>query len=122
MKNYEALFALIPNLTEEKVGNLLSRFEKRVKDYGGELIKYEKWGNKKLPFTFQKHKTLKEAFYLLMVFKGTGETVNALRDAFRIQEEVVRYLIVRAEEAELPLIEEPILPAEVIEEESLGQP
>jgi small subunit ribosomal protein S6 len=122
MENYEALFALVPNLTEEKVENLLSRFEKRVKDHGGELVKCEKWGSKKLPFTFQRHKALKEAFYVLLVFKGTGETVNSLRDAFRIQEEVIRHLILRAKEAELPLIEESTFPAEPAKEESLGQP
>jgi len=122
MENYEALFALAPNLTEEKVESLLSRFEKRVKDHGGELVKCEKWGSKKLPFTFQKHKALKEAFYVLLAFKGTGETVNSLRDAFRIQEEVIRHLILRAREVELPPVEESAFPAGPVQEESLGQP
>lgn len=96
MTDYEAIIVLTPALGDDKIDSLLSRFEKKITDNGGEMGSVEKWGRKKLNFIFQKHKNLKEGFFVLLNFKGVGNTVNSLRDAFRVQEEVVRHQIARA--------------------------
>ena len=102
MINYDAIIVLAPGLTEEKMDSLLAKFEKKIVDNGGEAGKIEKWGMKRLNFEFKKHKGIREGFYLLMQFGGTGKAVTALRDTLRIQEEVIRQIITRAPEAPAP--------------------
>ena len=125
MVNYDALCAFDPRIAEDKLEPLLARFEKKITDNEGEIINIEKWGLKRLPFTFSKHKDIKEANFILIKFKGGGNAVNALRDMFRIQEEIVRHVITREKEA--PKTEEITLPAAPIgvpvspAEETLGK-
>ncbi|MBI5699132.1 30S ribosomal protein S6 [Candidatus Saganbacteria bacterium] len=123
MTDYEAIIVLTPALGDDKIDALLSRFEKKIKDGGGELGSIEKWGRKRLNFIFQKHKNLKEGFFVLLNFKGVGSTVTSLRDAFRVQEEVVRHQIARATAREsAPAPAEVVFPADIkpVEESSGG--
>lgn len=123
MKEYEALCVIKANLAEEKVNSLLSRFEKKIADNGGELVKIEKMGQRRLPFRIQKHKSEKEGQYVLIKFKGVGATPNALKEEFRVQEEVIRQMITLIPEEDKVLIEEP---SEQVEQEASeevsGQP
>lgn len=123
MNDYEAIIVLTPALGDDKIDALLNRFEKKIKDSGGEPGPVEKWGRKKLNFIFQKHKNLKEGFFVLLNFKGVGSTVTSLRDAFRVQEEVVRHQIARATAREsAPAPAEVVFPADIkpVEESSGG--
>ena len=120
MVNYDAIFVLIPGLPEEKIDSLIARFEKKLKDNGGEAQKTEKWGIKRLNFEFKKHKGIKEGFYVLMTFQGGGKAISALRDALRLQEEVIRHIITRAMEA--PISEEAVVFPEMTAEQPSGQP
>jgi small subunit ribosomal protein S6 len=123
MNDYEAIIVLTPALGDDKIDALMARFEKKIKDGGGELIGIEKWGRKKLNFVFQKHKNLKEGFYVLINFKGAGSTVTSLRDAFRVQEEVIRHQIARAQVREAaPAPEEVVFPSDIkpLQEQSGG--
>lgn len=124
MTDYEAIIVLTPALGDDKIDALLNRFEKKIKESGGEFGAVEKWGRKKLNFIFQKHKNLKEGFFILINFKGVGTTVNSLRDAFRVQEEVVRHQISRATLREnLPAPAEVVFPSDIKPvEESSGRP
>ncbi|HTY13619.1 MAG TPA: 30S ribosomal protein S6 [Candidatus Omnitrophota bacterium] len=121
MANYDAIIALVPSLNEEKVDGLVSRFEKRIKDNGGEVQKVEKWGMKRLNYEFKNHKGIKDGFYILIAFSGSGKAVTALRDTLRLQEEVIRQMITRAEE-EAPAAEEAVVFPDISAEQPSGKP
>ncbi|OGC03340.1 30S ribosomal protein S6 [candidate division WOR-1 bacterium RIFOXYA12_FULL_43_27] len=97
MKDYEALCILNPTLSEEKIDTIISRLEKRITDHQGEIVKVTKQGVKKLAFTFSRYKKLKDGFFLLVEFKGIGTTPEALISLLRIQEEVLRHIVVAKE-------------------------
>jgi small subunit ribosomal protein S6 len=120
MVNYDAIFVLAPGLPEEKTDSLLAKFEKKIKDNGGEIQKTEKWGLKRLNFEFKKHKGIREGFYVLLKFAGSGKAVLALRDTLRLQEEVIRQIITCAEEETAP--EEAVVFPEISVEQPGGQP
>ncbi|KAF0132838.1 MAG: hypothetical protein FD145_1543 [Candidatus Saganbacteria bacterium] len=117
---YEAFCFIMPNINEENIDVLISKFEKKIKENGGEMEKVEKQGIKKLPFVFGKHKRIKEALLLFIKFKGDGKTVTALKDMFRIQEEVIRHLIARAKKEAVQEAEAPVVFPEM--EKPSGQP
>ncbi|MBU0573474.1 MAG: 30S ribosomal protein S6 [Candidatus Margulisbacteria bacterium] len=121
MHSYDALIVFHPQTTEEKRLAILKRFEKRITDGGGAIEKTDNWGLKRLNFRFQKHKNLREAFYVLLVFKGEGKTANLLRSALRLQEDVVRFMITRTILKAAAEPEEISFPA-APEEKPVGEP
>ena len=125
MSNYDAICIFSPFTADDKIEALLAKFEKRIKDQTGEVLKVEKWGTRKLPFTLSRHKKLKEGYYVLINFSGSGATVTSLRDAFRVQEEIVRHMITQSEKVEAPAAEPAFPEAQLIEPapaEEHGQP
>ncbi len=121
MAKYDAICVLSPGLAEEKIDALILKFEKKIKDGGGEVEKTEKWGMRKLQFVFKKHKGFKDGFFLLIKFSGEGKSVSALRDIFRIQEEVIRHIITCVVEEVIPGAEEAVVFPEMIGEQAGGQ-
>lgn len=120
MKDYEALIVIRAILTDDKVNALLARFEKKIADNGGELVKIEKLGQRRLPFRLKKHKNDKEGLYTLIKFKGGGSLVSVLGEDFRIQEDIIRHMITVVPEAEKVIAEEIAL--QPAEEGISGQP
>jgi small subunit ribosomal protein S6 len=123
MANYDAIFVLAPGLSEEKVDSLLAKFEKKIKDNGGEITRTEKWGQKRLNYEFKRYKGVKEGFYILMTFTGEGKTVSVLRETLRLQEEVMRQIITCVkEEAPAAAEEAAVVFPEISQEQPSGQP
>ncbi len=114
MKDYEAILILNPRITEEKVENIVDRLKKKITDSNGEVVKVNRQGVKKLPFTFQKHKRLKDGLYMAVDFKGIGKTSESLVPFLRLQEDIVRFMITIKEESNVAV------PAEIVPEESVS--
>ena len=110
MESYDALFAFNSQLPEEQKDLIIAKLEKKIVDLGGKTEKTEKWGHRRLPFTFSKHKQAKEGFFVLINFKGSPETPKALTNLVRVQEGVIRHMITKTKEREIPLEEEVIFP------------
>ncbi len=120
LRDYEALCVLKANLGDDKITALMTRFEKKIVESGGELVSIEKMGQKRLPFRLNKHKLEKEGFYVLIKFKGDGKASSVLKEDFRIQEDIIRSMVSRVQESPKIVIEEP--EAAPIREEISGQP
>jgi ribosomal protein S6 len=99
-----------PNLGEEKIGELVSKIEGRIKSLGGEVEKTDKWGVRKLPGRMKKAKKLTQAHYVLIYFKSESSLPKELQGFLKVTENVVRYSIFqavpKAAAAEVPSAEE----------------
>jgi len=93
LTNYEAMFILRPDLEEEKVAEIMDRFRTLLENRGGEVTRLEKWGKRRLAYEIQR---LREGLYVIFKFKGNNEIVQELDRIFKISDEVIRHLIVRA--------------------------
>lgn len=107
MNLYEAIMIFHPKTPNEKLKQILSRFENKIKDNKGEIDKTEEMSFKRLAFIPKKHKDVNEGIYVLMVFKGDGNTVAPLRNMIRIQEEIIRFSIIKKEWKKIPELEKP---------------
>lgn len=92
MTNYETMFILRPDLEEEKITETMEKFRALVENHGGEVIRLEKWGKRRLAYLIQ---NLREGFYIILKFKGGTEVVQELDRVFKITDEVIRHIIVR---------------------------
>jgi small subunit ribosomal protein S6 len=94
-RQYELVYIVSPDATEQDVADLHAQVESIIARYQGELVKTENWGRRKLAFRIGKHR---EGTYVLEVFKGTGDLTKELDRRLKVIDSVIRHLCVRVDE------------------------
>ncbi|WP_243303276.1 30S ribosomal protein S6 [Geothrix oryzisoli] len=97
MRHYETIFIASPTLTDEQSDELVKQFEGIIAEQGGELLKTDKWGRKKLAYEVQK---FSEGYYTLFEMNAGPDLIAELERRFRNNDSVIKYLSVRMDEAE----------------------
>lgn len=95
MRNYEAMYILKPELEEEALDAAIARFEEVVKKDGGEIVKTDRWGKRRLAYEV---KGYNEGIYILMNFAAPNSTSQELDRIFKIQDDVLRHLVIKKDE------------------------
>ncbi|KAB2951829.1 30S ribosomal protein S6 [Heliorestis acidaminivorans] len=95
MRNYEAMILVRPNLEEEAFLAVVDKFTNLITQEGGEIVKVDKWGKRRLQYEINK---IKEAFYVLVYFKGEPAVAQELERVMKISDDIVRFLVIRNEE------------------------
>lgn len=99
MRDYEALYILHPELTEEDYAAAVEKFNALIQANGGEVVKTDIWGKRKLAYEIPYEvKKLREGYYVLVTFKAGPELPQELERNFRIADSVLRYLVTRLPE------------------------
>ena len=88
--NYEALYILNPALDEESIAALVAKFM-AVVEAGDSAAQVEEWGKRRLAYPIN---DLMEGYYVLMTFTALPGVPAELDRQFRINENVMRSLIV----------------------------
>lgn len=96
MPIYETVFLSRQDLTEGQVKDQTEKYAKVIKDQGGKVLKEEQWGLRTLAYKINKSK---KAHYTLIEFDAPGTAVIELERLMRIDEDVMRSLSIRLEEA-----------------------
>ena len=92
MRNYELVYVVKPNSDEEVREAILNKV-KEVVATDGEIVKVDTWGTKKLAYPIAK---FTEGFYVLVNFKSAVEVPKELDRNLKINENVIRHMIVVA--------------------------
>jgi len=95
MRNYEIIFIVRPDVTEEDVDKLIAQMEGVVAGAGGKLEKVEKLGRRRLAYRVRKQR---EGFYVLFRLQGSGDTVKEFERRLKVIDTVIKYLSVRIDE------------------------
>ena len=94
-RQYELVYILPPETTEQQATDLHEQIAGIVSRMNGTIEKTENWGRRKLAYDIGRHK---EGVYLLDVVCGSGELMKELDRRLRVMDQVVRHLIVRVDE------------------------
>lgn len=92
--NYEALYILKPDLSEEQIQGLVERF-KGVVETKGTVSEVDEWGKRRLAYPIE---DLMEGYYVLMTFTAAVAVPAELDRIFRITDGVMRSMIVCKDE------------------------
>ena len=95
MRRYETIFIASPTLTDEQSDELVKQFEGIIAEQGGELLKTEKWGRKKLAYEVQK---FSEGYYTLFDMNAGNTLIAELERRFRNHDSVIKHMSVRMDE------------------------
>ena len=88
--NYEVVYILDPNLTEEATAAMVAKFKTLV-EQNGTLAEVDEWGKRHLAYPIN---DLMEGYYVLMTFTAAAAIPAELDRIFRITDGVMRSLIV----------------------------
>ena len=91
MRDYELVYVVKPVLDEEAREGVQNKIKEIIETNGGEVTKVDAWGNKKLPYPIAK---FTEGFYTLVNFKSSVELPKELDRNLKINENVIRHIIV----------------------------
>lgn len=92
MPIYESIFIINPNLSDEETGAIIKKMQDIVTKQGGELVKFEDWGKKKLAYEVRKHK---RGHYVFFQIKAAPAVIAELERNYKLTDGVIKYLTVK---------------------------
>lgn len=113
---YEIMLVIRPDLEEGEQQEVLDGLFSTINKQQGEVNKVEDWLKRKLSYEINK---LHEGHYYLIYFTGPGTMIPELEHYFRVTDAVIRYMVVKADPAD---ISEKTMPVEVDISEEIVEP
>ena len=95
MNKYEIMFIVRPNMEEAEIKKTADNMKKVLTDGKAKVVEEKAMGQKELAYEIKKVNT---GFYYLFVVEATKEAVNEFDRVARINENLLRHLIVKVEE------------------------
>ena len=91
MKSYECVVIFRPSVSDEGLKTGTSKFAGIIAGQGGEVTGLETWGKRKLAYEIEHNH---EGHYFLYRFRGGKPALDELGRQLRIDESVLRHMIV----------------------------
>jgi len=95
MNKYEAMFIIKPDLSEEEKKTLFNQINDAVVKHNGNVLTADIWSEKRK--IYSPIKKYREAIYYLMNFRVDPLAVKDIRQAYKLNENILRILITRIE-------------------------
>lgn len=95
MKAYELLFFVAPTISDEDRVAVMKRIETTIAEGAGKVDNVDKWGKRKLAYEIN---GLTDGDYTLVNFHADPQNVAELDRVLRINDAVVRHMIVKRED------------------------
>ncbi len=92
MRNYEIMFILSTQLTDEEKQAGIKLVEDTLTKAGAVEIKTEVWGERKLAYPIKKKEN---GYYVLTLFQMDGTGLTEVEAKLNITESILKYMIVK---------------------------
>jgi small subunit ribosomal protein S6 len=94
-RNYEVALVLVPNLSEQDTETLERKVGDWIEETGGTVLGSNHWGRRRLAYTIGSNR---EGYYLFIDAEMESKAVNEISRRLTIDNQVIRYLVVREDE------------------------
>ena len=91
---YETMYILRPDIAEDEVTNHIEKYNKLLKELGGNVLDSQMRGKRRLAYQIAKHR---EGIYVQLSHQGDGQHIFKIEKAMRLSEDVIRYMTVKQE-------------------------
>jgi small subunit ribosomal protein S6 len=99
MELYESLFIIRPSISDEETNALIEKMKAVAERTGAQFIKSENWGRKKLAYEVRRER---KGTYVYFYFKAPNNTVGELEHAYRLEDNIIKFLTVHLEKELVP--------------------
>jgi len=89
---YEFTYVLDGVLAEDQIKDLVGRMNKLITTNGGEVVDVDEWGMRQLAYPIRKRNN---GYYVNLYFTSDQDAPAKLDKTLRIEESVLRYMILR---------------------------
>ncbi|MEW6681852.1 MAG: 30S ribosomal protein S6 [Nitrospirota bacterium] len=94
MAVYETIFIVKTSVSEEELAALVAKVRGVIEKHGGEVLKVENWGKKKLAYEVRKEK---KGTYVFYRFRGPGAVVSELERQYRVEDAIIKFITVKCD-------------------------
>ena len=94
MNIYENIVILNASLSDEDLETATGKIKDLITKSGGEMLKIDVWGRKKLADEIKKHK---KGFYILFVFRADPSLIKKIEDYYKVFDPVIKHMMIRLE-------------------------
>jgi small subunit ribosomal protein S6 len=96
MSKYELAVVVSAKIEDDERAAVVDKCKALIERFGGTITNVDEWGKKRLAYEVQK---MKEAFYYFIQFDADSTVPAEIESRIRIMDNVVRYLVVKQDEA-----------------------
>ena len=117
MNKYEMMYIIDAALEDAPRKELIEKVSAQIAANGGVVEKVDEWGKRRLAYAIN-YKT--EGYYVLVNFSAESEVPQEMERLLQINEQVLRYLVIRLEEKHTSVKPRavPVRPAAPVAEEA----
>lgn len=92
MNLYEKVMILDPGLDEKRVEDIVQNVRDIITRHGGDVLKIEDWGVRKLAYELNKRQ---KGHYILILFKSPPSVISELERHTKVTEQIVKIMVVK---------------------------
>jgi small subunit ribosomal protein S6 len=92
MNMYETVVIINPSITDDEAKAIIDKLTEIIKTAGGEMLKVDAWGKRKLAYEMNKQKM---GNYFLLIYKVPAAGIKKLEEYFKVLDVVLKFMIVR---------------------------
>ena len=96
MNKYELAVVVSAKLEDEARAEVIEKVKAMITRFGGNVTDVDEWGKRRFAYEIQK---MKEGFYYVVQFDAPTSAPAEIESRIRIMDNVMRYLVVKREEA-----------------------
>lgn len=94
IRHYETTFILRPDIDEADRNAIVERIEKIITDGGGEIVRTEDWGRRKLAYEV---KDETRGIYVYIRYVAPGDVNKELERVMRLLDNVIKFLTIKVD-------------------------
>ncbi|MCD6320490.1 MAG: 30S ribosomal protein S6 [Candidatus Desulfofervidaceae bacterium] len=98
VREYETVIVADPELSEEQIEELFTKFGNIIARHEGILKEVEKWGVRDLAFKVN-HK--RKGYYAILHYYGGSELVNEIERNIKIDDRIIRFLTIKVSKKDI---------------------
>ncbi len=102
MNYYENTVILDDTLSEEDLRAAIEKIKGVMQDAGGQIVKTDEWGMRKLAYELNKRK---RGFYVLYSLKAPSSAIQRLEEFYKIYDPVMKHMVIRLEKKQARALE-----------------
>jgi len=92
MNLYEKIVILNPEIEDKAVEETVEKVKDKITKQGGEILKFENWGTRKLAYELNKHD---KGIYILLLFKAPASTILELERLCKVTDTIIKFMVVK---------------------------
>jgi small subunit ribosomal protein S6 len=92
MNLYEKIIIIDANLDDAAADESVAKIKDVITNQGGEILKTENWGRRKLSYELNKHQ---KGNYVFLLFKAPPTTILEIEKLCKITDTIIKFMVVK---------------------------